>query len=73
VPDMAEARRFYDGEYYRGLTWRFIRDEIGQRLRKRYEIPKDLPPKLLAMVRKLDDSDSLFPSRWQNDRDLLGG
>lgn len=73
--DMAEARGFYDGEYYRGLTRWFIRDEIGQRLRKRYEVPKDLPPELLTLVRKLDDRDLLFPSvsSWQNNRDLLGG
>jgi hypothetical protein len=29
---------------------------------------------LLALVRKLDDSDWLFPSgSWQNDVDLFGG
>ena len=39
--------------YYDGLTRRFIRDEIGLGLRKRYQVPKDLPPKLFALVRKL--------------------
>jgi hypothetical protein len=39
--------------YYDGLTRWFIRDEIGLGLRKRYQVPKDLPPKLLALVTKL--------------------
>jgi hypothetical protein len=39
--------------YYDGLTRWFIRDEIGLGLRKRYQVSKDLPPKLLALVRKL--------------------
>jgi hypothetical protein len=39
--------------YYDGLTQWFIRDEIGLGLRERYQVPKDLPPKLLALVRKL--------------------
>jgi hypothetical protein len=53
VSEMAQARTFYDRAYYKGLTWWFIRDEIGQGLRERYQVPKDLPPKLLALVRKL--------------------
>jgi hypothetical protein len=55
VPDMAEARTFYDYEYTKELTWRFTREEIGQDLRERYEVPKELPRKLLTLVRKLDD------------------
>jgi hypothetical protein len=47
VPDMAEARTFYNREYYRGLTWWFVRDEIGLGLRERYQVAKDLPPSLL--------------------------
>jgi hypothetical protein len=47
---------------------------IGQGLREVYEVPKELPPELLTLVRKLDDSDRLFPSvGWQNDADLLFG
>ena len=47
----------------------------GQGLREHYEVPKELPPKLLWLVRKLDDDrDWLFPSAsWQNDPDLFGG
>ena len=67
MPDMAEAHTYYDNN---GLTWCFIREEIGQGLRERYEVPKELPPKLLALVRNLDESDWLFVS-WRNDVDFL--
>jgi hypothetical protein len=40
--------------YYNGLTQWFIRERIGQFLRERYQVPNELPPKLLALVRKLD-------------------
>jgi hypothetical protein len=50
---MAEARTYYDYEYSKGLTWWFTREEIGQGLRELYEVPTELPPKLLALVRKL--------------------
>jgi hypothetical protein len=54
------------------LTWWFTMQGIGQDLRARYEVPKDLPPKLLVLVRKLDDSDCLFPAfTWQNAIDFL--
>ena len=58
VPEMAEARTFYNREYYKGLTWWSIRDEIGRDLREHYQVPKDLPPKLLALVRKLAAAES---------------
>ena len=75
VPDMAEAHTYYDYGYNNGLTWCFIREEIGQGLRERYEVPKELPPKFVWLVRKLDDDrDWLFPSgSWQEDRDLFSG
>jgi hypothetical protein len=46
---MPKARR-YDDE----LSWWFTRQQIGWALRKRYQVPKELPPELLALVRKLD-------------------
>jgi hypothetical protein len=66
VPDMPrESAQFEPVAWW----WR-----IGQDLRERYEVPKDLPPKLLTLVRKLDDSDWLQPNvSWQNDIDLFGG
>jgi hypothetical protein len=39
--------------YYDELTRSFTREEIGQGLRDRYLISKELPPKLVALVRKL--------------------
>jgi hypothetical protein len=53
MPDMAEARTYYEYEYSNGLTWWFTREEIGRGLRERYQVPTELPPKLLALVRKL--------------------
>jgi hypothetical protein len=50
---MAEARTYYDYELSNGLTWWFTREEIGRGLRELYEVPNELPPKLLALVRKL--------------------
>ncbi len=47
---------------------------IGQGLRAEYKVPTELPPELLTLVRKLDDSDWLFPSvGWQDDVDLFRG
>src|SRR5947207_9435688 len=57
------------------IAWWLDADRVGQSLRERYEVPKELPPKLTWLVRKLDDDrDWLFPSvGWQNDTDLLAG
>jgi hypothetical protein len=72
---MPQAHSFYEGHsFYKGLTWSFTREQIGQDLRERYEVPKELPRKLLTLVRKLDDRDWLLPSaRWVNDVDLFAG
>jgi hypothetical protein len=43
------------------VAWWWARKQIGRDLRERYEVPKDLPPELLTLVRKLDDGDWLFP------------
>jgi hypothetical protein len=48
VPDMAQ-----EFTYYEEPTWWFTREEIGRGLRERYQVSKELPPKLLALVRKL--------------------
>jgi len=39
--------------YYEQPTWWFTKEEIGRGLRGRYQVPNELPPKLLALVRKL--------------------
>ena len=52
---MSLAHSFYQRHsFYEGLTWWFVRERIGQGLRQRYEVPKELPPKLLKLVRRLD-------------------
>jgi hypothetical protein len=35
------------------VAWSLTRESIGQDLRKLYEVPTELPPKLLALVSKL--------------------
>jgi hypothetical protein len=55
---MAEARTYYNYGYNNGLTWCFIRERIGWSLRKRYQVPKELPPNLLALVRKIEAVES---------------
>ncbi len=35
------------------FAWSLTREAIGQALRKRYAVTTELPPKLLALVRKL--------------------
>ena len=69
---MPQAQSFY--ERHTGLIWWFVIARIGQGLRERYQVPEELAPKLLALVRKLDDRDWLAPSGgWSDDRDLMGG
>jgi hypothetical protein len=53
---MPQAHSFYQGHsFHEGHTWWFIKEQIGQDLRERYEVPKELPRKLRTLVRKLDD------------------
>ena len=72
---MSQAHSFYEGNsFYQGLTWWFVMARIGQDLRQRYQVPQELPPKFLVLVRKLDDRDWLFPSgSWHQDVDLFLG
>ena len=59
---MSQAQTFYEGHsFYEGLTWSFVRELIGQGLRERYQVPIELPSKLLALVRKLQASESESP------------
>jgi len=72
---MSQAHLFYEGRsFYEGFTWWSVIQWISQGLREHYEVSKELPPELLRLIRKLDDSDWLFPGvRWQKDADLLFG
>jgi hypothetical protein len=39
---------------YEPVAWWWTQNQIGRDLRELYEVPKELPPKLLTLVRKLD-------------------
>ena len=65
---MAQALTYYETDYHQGLIWSFIREEIGRGLRELYEVPAELPPKLLALVRKLNVAEGDQLSR----RSLIG-
>jgi hypothetical protein len=55
VPKMPKART-----YEELAAWWLTRQQIGWALRKRYQVPRGLPPELLALVRKLDaDEDNV--------------
>jgi hypothetical protein len=72
---MPQAQSFYEGHsFVQGLIWWFAMGRIGQGLRERYGVPTELSPRLLLLVRELDDSDLLFPSvGWHKDLDLFLG
>ena len=69
VPEMATQSAQFEP-----VAWWWTRNQIGRDLKELYEVPKELPPKLFTLVRKLDDRDWLFPSvSGGNDVDLFGG
>ena len=49
---MQLAQSFYERQ--ERLIWLFVMRRIGQGLRERYQFPKELPPILLSLIRKLD-------------------
>jgi hypothetical protein len=62
VPGMSQAQTFYEGHsFYEGLTGWCVRERIGIGLRERYQVPDELPAKLLALVTKLEAIDSRSP------------
>ena len=59
---MSQAETFYEGHsFFEGLTWSFVREQIGQGLRGRYQVPKELPRKFHALIRKLEAIESRSP------------
>jgi len=72
---MPQAQSFYEGRsFVQGLIWWFVMGRIGQGLREQYEVQTELPPKLLMLVMRLDDSDVLFGNTsWQGDVEVFGG
>jgi hypothetical protein len=63
---------------YEAFAWWLTRERIGQDLRQRYPALEELPPRLLALVRKLDVSQSNnspqeIPSGWISKLDAMEG
>jgi hypothetical protein len=77
---MPPAFSFY--ERHLGLIWWFVLARIGRGLRARYQVPKEMPPELWALLVKLDATKGNFLLRYSGttpdrsaddpaDRDLL--
>jgi hypothetical protein len=59
---MSQAQTFYEAHpFYGGLTWSFVTEQIGQSLRDHYQVSKELPAKLLALIGKLEAIESKSP------------
>jgi len=50
-------RLLKEHSYYEALIWWFTMHQIGPGLRERYRVPTELPPKLVTLVKKLEDRD----------------
>lgn len=50
MPDAMSTQR----SHHEPFAWWLTRERIGQDLRERYPALQELPPRLLALVRKLD-------------------
>jgi hypothetical protein len=62
---MLQEQSFYEGHsFHEGRTWRSIRERIGEGLRERCEVPKELPSKFLALLRKLDAIEGKYLLRY---------
>jgi hypothetical protein len=57
VPDMPRKSAQFDL-----VAWWLARKQIGRQLKERYEVSEDLPPKLLTLLKKLDDAYLSFPN-----------
>jgi hypothetical protein len=65
VPEMPKYRA--ELEPY---AWWLTREQIGQKLRERYQSSKELPPKLLSLVSKFDAIDGKHLLRRAPRREL---
>ena len=57
---VAQAQPFYERPFHKGLVWCFVMARIGQSLRARYQVPKEMPPKLVALLVKLDAAEENY-------------
>jgi hypothetical protein len=62
-PGMSQVvQSFYEADsFYERPTLRLVRERIGHCLRERYQVPTELPAKLLALVRKVEAIESRAP------------
>jgi len=49
---------------YQPVAWWWTRRQIGRDLRQRYHVLKNLPPKLLTLIRKLDAIEGKYLLRY---------
>ena len=47
---------------YEPFAWWLTRERIGQDLRERYAVAQELPPRLIALFRKLDAVEDSQPN-----------
>jgi hypothetical protein len=59
---MLQAQSFYQRQ--ERLIWVFVMARIGQGLRERFQFPKELPPVLLSLIRKLDAHEGDYLLRY---------
>jgi hypothetical protein len=67
VPGMATQSAQFEP-----FVWWLTREGIGQVLRKRYAVPKELPPRLATLVSKLSAAESNQSSQPPRSRALIG-
>jgi hypothetical protein len=48
---------------YEPYAWWLTREQLGRCFRKDYRVPKELPPRLLTLVRKLEAADATEDSQ----------
>jgi hypothetical protein len=59
---MSQVQTFYERQL--GLVWWFVRERIGQGLRERYEVPKELPRDLRLLIVKLAAAEGNYLLRY---------
>jgi hypothetical protein len=55
---MAQPQTYCEYESHKRFAWSVTREQIGWGLRKCYEVPKELPPNIHALVRRLEAVES---------------
>jgi hypothetical protein len=64
VSSMLQAQSFYQRPTFERLILWFVIARIGHDLRECYQLPKDLTPTLLAVIRELDATEGKYSLRY---------